>query len=158
MADVKAIRLGLAALLRQVYPAQPDGDDLRGNVSAYFKDAPTPPTLQVIGVERMVPIDFERGADWTWLIEGYFGNITEQGAQSRLDELLATDAVWQAVESDTTSMGALYSRLLQNGIVTTDPDDPAADDVSFIEYRGSSRVERGGADALVGTWAVRVLT
>jgi hypothetical protein len=157
LADVKAIRLGLGALLRQVYPAEPAGSDLRGNVSAYFKDAPTPPTLQVIGVERMVPIDFARGGDWTWLIEGYFGTITDQGAQSRLDELLATDAVWEAVESDNNSIGALYSRLQQNGTVTTD-NDPAADEVSFLEYRGSSRIERGGADALVGTWAVRVLT
>ena len=153
MAEVENIRRGLAALLRQVYPVGV------GHVGIYFKDAPAPPALQVIGVERMAPIDFADGADWTWLIEGYFGTITDRGAQTRLDELLATDKVWEAVESDNARAGALFSRLLDDGAtVTTDPEDPAADQVAFIEYRGSSRIERGGADALVGTWAVRVLT
>lgn len=152
MADVEAIRRGLAALLRTVYPVG------AGHVGAYFKDAPAPPTLQIIGVERMVPLDMTDGADWTWLIEGYFGTITDRGAQTKLDEILATDQVWEAVESDNARDGALFSRLQDDGTVTTDEDDPAADHVAFLEYRGSSRIERGGADALVGTWAVRVLT
>ena len=151
MADVEAIASGIAALLRDVYAAD------EGHVSATFQEAPQPPTLQVVGVERMVPLDFGGGADWTFLVEAYMGLITEKKAHKRLYQLLSDDAVWDAIESDNARAGALFSRLSDSGTVTTDPDEPAADSVAVIEYRGASRVERGAVQALTGTWAVRVI-
>ena len=151
MADVEAIASGLAALLRSVYPKGV------GHVSATFQEAPEPPALQVVGVERMVPLAFGGGADWTFLIEAYMGLMTEKKAHKRLNALLSDDAVWDAIEGDNAREGALFSRLGENGSLTTDSGDPAADSVAVIEYRGPSRVERGGTQALTGTWAVRVI-
>lgn len=157
MADIDAISRGIAALLRQALPED------EGHVSATFQDAPKPPTLQVIGVERMAPAETagmtEPGdlvCDWTFLVEAYMGLISEKGAHQKLNALLSAGGVPEAVESDCDAGGCLYSRLQDNGTVAAG-QPAAADDISFIEYRGPQRVERGGQAALTGTFAFRVI-
>ena len=156
MADVEAIARGIGALLRTVYPAG------TGHVSHVFKETPTPPTLQVIGVERMTPqqggmtAPGEWQGDWVFLVEAYLGLISEQAAHQRLYALLSTDAVPGEVESDGDGAGCLYSRLLDNGTVQTG-QSAAAESIEFLEYRGPQRVERGAAGALTGTFAFRVI-
>ncbi len=156
---MQAIASGIAALLRGVYP---EGE---GHVSATFKEAPTPPTLQVVGVERFVWDGFGDGGEFTFLVEAYLGLISERKAHERLYELLSSNGVPEAVESDVRTRagvgeanGCLFSRLNEDGTVTTDSEDPAADSISFIEYRGATRVERGAQSALTGIFAFKVVT
>lgn len=153
MADVEAIRRGLAAQLRTVLPAN------RGHVSAYFDPAPRMPCLQVAGVQRMERNDFGDGRTFDFVIEGVFSmSHTDSGAQRLLDEFIADNAVDEAVEADGDGAGALYSRLLDDGTVTT-LDDPAAASVAFVEYLGVSRETlRTGGEALLATWVVQVVT
>lgn len=128
-----------------------------GHVSHLFHEAPPPPTLQVVGVERMAPDEGMGGAyDWTFLIEAYMGLISERSAHQRLNTLLSANGIPAAVESDYDGAGCLYSRLQDDGSVLED-EDAAASDIQFLEYRGPQRVERGAQQALTGTFAVRVL-
>lgn len=151
MADIDAISRGIAALLRDVYPAG------EGHVSHTFQEAPTPPTLQIVGVERMVPDgSFADEYDWTFVIEAYLGLVTDRGAHAKLNELLSDSGVPSAVESDIDGDGCLYSRLQDDGTVLAN-QQAAASDIQFVEYRGPLRVDRGGQGALTGTFVVRVL-
>ena len=132
-------------------------------MSATFQEAPPAPTLQVVGVERMTPTETGGMAasgdwqgDWTFLIEAYMGLVTEKGAHQRLNALLSSGGIPDAVESDCAAGGALFSRLQDDGTVLAS-QAAAADDVQFLEYRGPQRVDRGGQGALTGTFAVRVI-
>jgi hypothetical protein len=149
MADVENIRRGLAALLRTVLPAD------QGHVSPYFDAAISTTCLQVAGIERMAPSEFG-GKSWTFTIEGVFALNVEPKSQKILDGLVETVAA--ALESDSGASGALTSRLLEDG--TTETGQPAAaEDVTFIEYRGAvPEALKNGTTVLVATWAVEVLT
>jgi len=156
LADVDDIARGIGALLRTVYATD------EGHVSHTFQETPQPPTLQVVGVERMTP---EQGGmtapgdwqgDWIFLVEAYLGLISEKRAHQRLNELLSDNAVAAAVEGDSNGAGCLYSRLLDNGTVQSG-QAAAAESIEFVEYRGPQRVERGAAAALTAVFAFRVI-
>lgn len=150
MADLAAIRSALAANLRVALPA---GDGL---VSPYLLDNPTPPALQVAGLEK---IDYDTlgfggsGDTHLFIVEGVFGRSTDIGAQKVLDGLLSgTDSVKAAVEGNQT----LTSRLLETGDVLTG-QSALADWVKCREYRGQSRFALpNGVEVLLASWLVEV--
>lgn len=131
-----------------------------GQVSAYLLDNPTPPCLQVAGVDAdgMENITFGTSKRWVILIEACLGLVSDIGAQKLLNSLLSEGAVAEAVESDQTPAGALYSRLSDDGVVTTGTT-PACDSVAYLAYRGQApTVLENGSRVLLATWAVEVLT
>ncbi len=149
MADLEAIRRGLAALLRDALP------ETEGQVSPWLIANPTKLSLQVAGIDEMTRTDFADGTRWVFLIEASLSDASNQGSQRTLDDLIT--AVPEALEDDETSAGALTKRLQDDGTVDTG-EDPAADSVAFLEYRGAQRVTReGGGTMLSATWAVEVL-
>lgn len=149
MANVENIRRGLAALLRTALPSD------EGHVSPYFDASISTTCLQVAGVEKMEPSEFG-GKSWTFIIEGVFALNAEPKSQKILDGLI--EGVATAIESDSSSTGALTSRLLENGTVQTG-QTAAAQDVTFIEYRGTVLEQLKNATPVnVATWAVQVLT
>lgn len=152
MADFDDIRRGLAANLTVLRPDY--------QVSAYLLDDPSPPTLQVAGVES---IDYDTGgygdrADThSFVIEACFSGTSDIGSQQLLDALLAptgATSLKAAVEADRT----LTSRLLDDGTVQT--SQPAA--VAYLRvtaYRGQSRFTLpNGTDVLLASWTVEVAT
>lgn len=91
---MKNIREGLAANLSSIPDCQ---------ISAYRKDSPTPPTIQVTGFDEMTPTTFVGGFSILMLVQGFVGTVTDKGAQIRLDEWLfpaGDGSVWAAIESD----------------------------------------------------------
>lgn len=149
MADLTDIRQGMAALLRAALPAD------KGHVSAWFEDSPNTPSLQVAGVEEMDRIDFVDGGKWLIAVEGCIGLTTEVGAQKLLDGLV--DAVADAVESDGTPNGALFSRLQEDGTILTN-QSAAADAVAFVRYRGQGKhTADDGTQLLLASWLFEVI-
>lgn len=152
MADMDAIRRGLAALLRTALPAD------EGHVSAYFRTVPPTPCLQVIGPDgpdAMTATDFGDGRDFQIAIEACLSLDNEISAQMKLDTLI--DAVAIAVESDNSPAGSLFSRWQDDNTILTG-QDPAADSVAFVRYRGASpfRTE-ANTKLLTATWLIEVL-
>lgn len=82
-ATLQEIREGIADTLN---------DAFAGTVQclAYETDQPTPPTIQVLGMEQVLYDRASvRGVDeWTILIEGLAGPTMDQGSQSVLDSWL----------------------------------------------------------------------
>lgn len=155
MADITAIRRGLAALLRDVLPED------EGHVYPWLQDNPMPPTLCVAGIERdgltYVTFGDPPGIEANFVVEAWLGAASDVGSQRFLDGLLSTDAVATALEADGDSGGALYSRLQDDGTVLTD-QDAAADSVAVMSYLGQTRLARGtGHDVLLAQWLVKVL-
>lgn len=155
MADITAIRRGIAALLRDVLPAD------EGHVFPWLQDNPLPPTLCVAGIERdglkIITFGDPPGIEADFVIEAWLGAASDIGAQRKLDELLSSDAVATAVESDADGNGALYSRLQDDGTVDTD-QDAAADSVAMVGYLGQTRLARPtGQEVLIAQWLVKVL-
>lgn len=99
------------------------------------------------------------GRLWEFVIEGVFSLAGgDRGAQVILDRLLATNAVDEAVESDETGGGALFSRLQDDGSILTD-QPAAAHSVGFLEFAGAGRTAgKTGADLLTANWIVQVQT
>lgn len=158
MADLDAIRRGVAALLRQSMP------ETEGSVSPYFKVAPGKPCLQIAGVQAMNRTDYGDGRSWTVAIEGVFALTTDEAAQRLLDRVLTGDtgdgivAVDEAIETDKTAAGALHDRLLDDGTIDEDVG-AACHDIAFVSYLGSARVTlEDGTKALVATWLAQVET
>ena len=154
MADFDAIRRGLAALLKGALPAT------GGHVYPWLQDNPLPPTLCVAKVEadgiEYLTFGDPPGMAITFVVEAWLGNASDVGAQRYLDGLLSTDAVSSALESDGNGSGALYSRLLDTGVVVTG-QSAAADSVAVIGYLGQTRLARGTSEVLLAQWRVRVL-
>lgn len=150
MADLDAIRRGLAANLRDALPA---GD---GHVGAYMLDSPTPPALQVVGLDE---IDYDTlgygGAGDTHLliVEAVLGRFSDIGSQKTLDNLLSgADSVKAALESDKL----LTSRLEDDGTVTTG-QPAAAEWLKVRRYRGQTRFALpNGNEVLLASWLVEV--
>ncbi len=156
MADeLDDIRQGLAALLRTVLPTS------EGQVSAYLLEKPQTPALQVAGVDadgvQIISFGDPPTVQWTIVIEAWLGTVLSQGAQKKLNTFLSSGGVADAVESDfVQGTGALFSRLSDDGVVTSG-HDPAAQAVMFLAYRGQSIVQTDdGKRALVASWAVQV--
>lgn len=159
MADLDAICRGIAALLKDVLPGT------GGQVSAFplEEGAIHPPCLQVWGpgpegVDEvgMTDPDTTSGVRYEIIIEGWFGGVGVRGSHETLRRLLSTLALHRAVISDTTSDGCLFSRLADDGTVTTDEDAPAAEAIKMLAYLGSTRFPSHGGDMLLATWTVEV--
>jgi hypothetical protein len=125
------IRVGLATNLQTL------GDSRQ--VSAYRKQAPTPPSLMVTGFGPLAKTAF---GSWQieFMVQGLAGAPTQESAQIRLDEWispLGATSVWNAIESDKTLGG-----IVNNAIVT------ACDGAQFIETPGG--------EVLGSTWHVQI--
>lgn len=105
MADIAAIRAALAATLATV----PDA----GN-NPYQLSTPSPPALEVSGVEELTRTTMQRGAfSLLLVVTGYVASTTDVGAQKRRDVWLATtgtSSVIAAIESNRT-LGGLVGDL-----------------------------------------------
>lgn len=157
MADLDEIFSGLAALLREALPAD------EGQVSACLLEKPQTPALQVAGVDaegrQVISFGTPPTIEWTILIEAWLGTGLSQAAQRTLRRFLSAGGVADAIESeaDIAAPGALFSRIDDDGVVTTG-HAAAAQSVSFLAYRGQSIVQTDdGKRALVATWAVQVI-
>lgn len=154
MADITAIRRGLAALLRDALPVD------EGHVFPWLQENPLPPTLCVAGIERdgIIPLAFgdDPPVELHFVVEAWLGAASDIGAQRYLDGLLSSDAVAAALESDQDAAGALYSRLNDDGTVSTG-QSAAADSVAVMGYQGQTRLARATGDVLLAQWLVKVL-
>jgi len=149
--DFDDIRRGIAALLRTALPAD------EGHVDAYFRDSPPVPALQVVGPREMERIDYGTGRRWLIAVEGCFGLTNEVMAQKKLDALI--EPVADAVESDTTTTGALFSRLQDDGTILT-AQAAAAQSVAFVrlEQPSKQQTETEADRLLVASWLFEVLS
>lgn len=155
MADITAIRRGLAALLRDALPAD------EGHVYPWLQDNPQVPTLCVAGIQadglKLLTFGDDPGVEALFIIEAWLGTASDVGAQRYLDGLLSSNAVAAALESDEDGDGALYSRLQDDGTVLTG-QTAAADSVAVMGYLGQTRLARPmGPDVLLAQWLVKVL-
>lgn len=153
MADITAIRRGLAALLRDALPAD------EGHVYPWLQDGPLPVTLCVAGIVpdgiEYLTFGTDPGVAITFAIEAWLGAF-DIAAQRKLDELLSSDAVASTLEGDQTAAGALTKRLQDDGTVLTG-QTPAADSVVVEGYQGQTRLARGTGEVLLATWLVKVV-
>jgi hypothetical protein len=97
------IRAGIAANLSAVYGTTTQ-------VSAYMRESPSPPTLQVKGPDD-VEYNEAMGAGmgiWTLIIQGFAGTAFDIGAQTLLDEWISVDGVKAAVEAERTLSGKVH--------------------------------------------------
>lgn len=105
MAEFSAIRAGIATNLRTLPGVSSE------QVSAYRLENPTPPTLQVLGIDSMTPTAFGRGGfTSTWIVQGFVAKTLSRAAQERLDKWLhpdGTESVWAALETDDTLGGVI---------------------------------------------------
>lgn len=102
MADIRA---GIAANLETLGPGI--------QVYPYRHPSPTPPTVQVTGLDEMEPSSMGGGSyTLTFIVQAFAGLATEEGAQRRLDDFLyptGASSIWAALESDRTLGGAAHS-------------------------------------------------
>lgn len=102
---VKRLRAGLATNLSPLQGGM--------QVSAYVLDNPTPPCVYVANG----PVEYDqtmgRGHDdWTFIVYGLVGYVSDIGAQMKLDEMLAPSgsrSIKALIESDRTLGGVAYS-------------------------------------------------
>lgn len=154
LADLTAIRRGIAAQLRDVLPVD------EGQVFPWLQESPPTPCLQVAGLDSdgAVSLTFGDAKQYVVLVEGCLGLVADTNAQQRLDDWLSTDAIADAVEDANSPTGALTSRLQDDGTVVTG-QAAAADSVGFDGYRGQTRFPaQDGRVLLLATWAFKVLT
>lgn len=153
MADLIDIRRGLAANLSVLTDFQ---------VSLYLLANPTPPTIQIAGVEHIdYDIEFQgpdgydaTGDRLTVQIEAALQKGTERSGQEQLDRLHSATGLKNAVESDNR----LTSRLQDDGSILIS-QEPACDDLRVTEYVGASDFTvAAGKQVLLATWRVEVLT
>lgn len=152
MADLEAIRRGLAANLRDALIGS------KGHVSPYMKDAPSVPAIQIVGLAEF---DYHtlgfgsRQETYLLLVEALFGRVSDVGAWRLLDGLLSGNNAFQiAAESDQL----LTSRLNDDGTVTTG-HDPAASSVTVRHYRGQSVdvTLPDGTKVLAASWEIEAV-
>ena len=94
----------------------------------------------------------------TVVIEAAVAKGLDIQAQKTLDELHSENSVKAALESDGTPDGALFSRLLDSGTVTTG-NDPACDSLRVISYDlNGSFTLNSGVEVALATWDVDILT
>jgi hypothetical protein len=102
MPELADIRAALAANLATLTDVQ---------VSPYMLASPTPPCIEIYPDEVSYDQALQRGLDqWTLIVRAYVGLTTDQGAQIKLDELLAPSgamSVKAAVESDPDLGGSI---------------------------------------------------
>lgn len=130
-------------------------------VSLYLLDNPTPPTVQIAGIENIdYDIQFQVGGyqaigdKLTVQVEACLQKSTDRAAQAQLDRLHSADGLKAAIESDHQ----LTSRLQDDGTIDIS-QTPACDDLRVTEYVGASDfTTRSGKQVLLATWRVEVLT
>lgn len=150
MPEIDDIRRGLAANLRSI----PDC-----GVSAYFKEAPDPPMLQVVGfanIDYLEQSHGDPGGTLLLVIEGVSGRTVDIGAQMLFDQWLnigGPRSVKDAIESDYR----LTSRMRDNGTVVSD-QEPACDSLVVQSFQGYRRGMVGTVAHLLGEWVVQVET
>lgn len=152
MADITAIRRGLAALLKDALP----GD--QGNVSPWLDDNPLPPSLCVAGIDRdgytATTFGPDPGVEIHFIVEAYLGAASSRGAQAFLDGLVG-GTLAEALEGDQDASGALTKRLQDDGTVLTG-QAAAADSVAVTGYLGQTRLASANGDVLIAQWRVTV--
>lgn len=136
MASLTEIRAAIAASLAVLPDCQ---------VSAYMLANPTPPCIDVFpDPEQEIVYDraMQQGAgEWNLIVRGRVAFSTDQGAQMRLDEWIASSgpgSVKAAVEADCTLGGA-------------------AEDLIVRACRAYQLSEDTGVLYLAAEWSVRVL-
>jgi hypothetical protein len=149
MADIEAIRRGLAGNLRAVPDCQ---------VSAYLLDNPTAAALQVAGFDEIDYVQsFGDDTSFSFVIEGSAGLASDIGSQQRFDRWLGAtgdESVKSALEANRT----LTSRLLDNGTVQTG-QVALADDLQVRLFRGYRKARlANGSEVLLGDWLVELVT
>lgn len=130
-------------------------------VSLYLLDNPTPPTVQIAGIENIdYDIQFQAGGyqavgdKLTVQVEAALQKSTDKAAQAQLDRLHSADGLKAAIESDHK----LQSRLEDDGTITIS-QPPACDDLRVTEYIGASDfTTRSGKQVLLASWRVEILT
>lgn len=132
------IRAGLAANLATLA----DAEGLQ--VNPYMLSNPTPPNIDIFPDEVNYDIAMQRGGDENLMIvRACVGFISDQGAQVKLDRLLASTgstSVKAAIQSDLT---------LGN----------ACDDLRVTKCSGYQLYDRGGGTVvLAAQWMVQVET
>jgi hypothetical protein len=113
VADIAAIREALRARLATLAGTG-------GQSSAYMLSNPTPPCLQVVGIDATdYDTTFGRGGDaMTMIVQGFAGNAADVAAQVKLDEWLDTTGATSlkaAIETERPSavtLGGLVSSCL----------------------------------------------
>lgn len=154
MSDMEAIRQGLAANLA----AFKDGDD-GAQVSPYILEAPTPPTLHVMGpVADAERVDFGGQDEEEFIVvQGFAAMISDIGGQKRLDRWWANtgaDSVLAAIETDKQ----LTSRLDEEGTLTTG-QTAAVYDLTVIRKSRYLIFDIPQVGRVVGCeWTVKLLT
>lgn len=151
MADIEAIRRGLAANLRTVEDCV---------VSPWLIDNITKAALSVAGPERAAYFEgafgqlaSDRGANVPFVIEGAVSCAGGLRAGQMLFDQWILWEVPEAIEADTR----LTSRLQNNGSILTD-QDPACDSLAVREFRGYRRTTLpNGSDVLLGDWVVELI-
>ena len=129
--EISQIRTGLATNLNTLSNCQ---------VSAYRLEAPTPPSLMVVGFDRITRVAMG-SYEFGFLVQGVAGAATHKGAQITLDKWISptgATSVWKAIESDKTLGG-----VVANAIVIR------CDGAQFIETKP-------GVEMLGSTWHVQI--
>lgn len=109
IATSEDVREGLAAALREIQGVQ---------AMAYVLGSPTPPFAQVM----RGPLSYHEAmgdgtSTWTMLVRVFVANVTDIGAQKKLDEFLSVDgarSVKAAIEADPT-LGGKVADLIVTG-------------------------------------------
>lgn len=130
MADIRA---GLAANLETLGPGI--------QVYAYRHPSPTPPTVQVTGLDEMEATSMGGGSyTLTFIVQAFVGTPSDEGAQRRLDDFLyptGDSSIWAALESDRTLGGVAHGS-------------------AVIRNDGTQLLTVGNAQLLGSSWFVQV--
>lgn len=132
--EIADIRNGLATNLKTVSVSR--------QVSAYPLTAPTPPSLIVMGFDKLERSAFGKGSfSVPFLVQGLAGLATNESAHIVLDKWLSPLGavnVWTAIESDKSLGGKV-------------------DDVAVIECDGYQLVTVApGVEYLGSTWHIQI--
>lgn len=142
MFDLTAVRAGLAAQLTSLAAAE------GLQVTPYMLNEPTPPFVDIFPDEIEYDVASRRGGDMNMIVvRASVGFVSDQGAQVKLDRLLAS--------SGASSMkAALETKASGQGTVTL---SNIVDDLRVVSCSGYRVFERpGGRSVLAATWSLQI--